>query len=119
MVDYSHRPLTPRERDVTLYCDLVDSIVLSGYGAILLEYADELSCRQRVEAYRNDPEVAAMWLRVEEADEKLKAVLIQPSGASTEIIHRLFWYWGCTKNSPELERELREDGAFAEWATPT
>jgi|HubBroStandDraft_1064217.scaffolds.fasta_scaffold583354_2 hypothetical protein len=109
MVDYEHRPLTKAERSVAIYCDLV----AHGYHDICVEYPNDISCREYIEIHKDDPEIIGIWRRVEEADGKLRAFLIP----TVRCIHgeyprACFWYWGCPRNSPDLERELREAGDF-------
>lgn len=108
MVDFTRRGLTDAEATVVKYEAFVATLSDgTGYGMCQAEYANDISCRQRLEDARTDPEVARLWARVEAADAQLKLLLLP----TKRCIHgnapqSCFWFWGYPANSPELERDL-------------
>jgi hypothetical protein len=107
MSGFTHRELSKHERHVVSYEQLVESLVL-GYNASVYEYANDISCRQALEAARAIPEVRQIWGRVEKADSRLRKILAPTKGCIQGSYPReCFWYWGYPPNSPELESDLR------------
>jgi hypothetical protein len=112
MPDFVHRELSRYERWVSSYEGFVNSLA-EGYDMCIYEYTNDLSCRQRLEDARSNPQVQQIWARVERADALLRDIL-KPT---KECIHgsyprEYFWFWGYPPGSPELESDLKSIGAL-------
>ena len=112
MPGFSQKPLTEPERWVSQYESFVAEL-RDGYSMSVYEYTNDLSCRDRLEAAKETPEVAAMWARVERSDDVLRGLLLPTKrGISGDRPRSQFWYWGYPPGSPELEADLRSRGAI-------
>lgn len=111
MVEFSHRAQSQEERWVAMYEDLIASLP-AGYDMSVDEYANDISCRQRLDDDRTEPGVEELWQRVEIADSRLREIL-EPT---KRCIHgsyppTCFWYWGYPPN-PSSRGDLRSLGAL-------
>lgn len=113
MSDYVYREdQTEVERHLTFYEWFVDS-VRDGYGMCIYEYTNDLACRDRLEEWRDKPEVKAIWDRVEAADAKLRILLLPTKLAMyRNAPESHFWLWGYPAGSLELEADLKSSGAI-------
>lgn len=112
MAKFVMRDATRHEQLVSAYEGLVASLD-DGYDMSVYEYTNDLSCRDFLEEAREEPGVRELWSRVVAADERLRALLLP----TLKCIHgrcpkEWFWYWGYPPNSPELENDLRSQGAI-------
>ncbi len=112
MSDFIRREVSKHERFVIAYEGLVSSLT-DGYDMSIYEYANDISCRQRLEDERSEPGARELWQRVELADSRLREIL-RPTKCCIHGSYppECFWYWGYPPNSPELEADLRTIGAL-------
>jgi hypothetical protein len=112
MSEFTHRPLSETEQWASEYESLVAELP-DGYSMSIYEYTNDFACRNRLEAAKDSPEVAAIWPRVESADATLKRLLL-PTTRCIRGDHprSSFWYWGYPPDSPSLEADLKAQGVI-------
>ncbi|PHS18991.1 MAG: hypothetical protein COA78_01100 [Blastopirellula sp.] len=99
--------LTNWQKLVTDYEAFVEE-TMNGYDDCIYEYTNDLACRNKLEESKDISEVKELWLRVKQADIKLRDSLIPLNKCIYgDYPKTWFWYWGYPKNSPELENDIR------------
>ena len=107
MSAFTLRDPTRSEQMAAAWEAFVDGLV-DGYSMGIYEYTNDLHCRVYLEEHRTDEDVLAMWPRVENADERAKAILLPAKGClHGDHPRSWFWYWTYPASSPELEADLR------------
>ena len=102
----------PFQWNLDRYSNLVKEIE-DGYGMCLAEYTNDLYCRNVLQEKLDEGCIpdAASAERLNQLDERLRAVLIPTAGS----IHgsyppRYFWFFGVPRNAEEVIEDVRGIG---------